>query len=304
MKRIKDERLAPMTYKKLREMGWNENKWKNLTQEQANEIIAQWNKKAKKIRPTPKQREQRQLPVSQVTTPPKGKFPVNYKGVMGSIFTQGYGVALVDDKALERDKHLNGTLSMYYKDGEWTTERLAVHKKIIDDIFKNKPKHNRRGKFYMLAGGAASEKEKIPFDVSDKIIFNPGLLKKRFPEWNPQRPFTVYEEASAVARQILMLAITNGFDVVDTGSQDEGFNITSSKLTQAKEYEADSTHYLVAFNSVKNALKANAQRKQVTERENLIESHKTVEKVSKKIKNEFDTFAMYDTNGDEARILK
>lgn len=37
----KDERLSPMTYKKLREIGYDENKWKNLSQEQANKIVAE-----------------------------------------------------------------------------------------------------------------------------------------------------------------------------------------------------------------------------------------------------------------------
>ena len=37
----KDERLSPMTYKKLREIGYDGNKWKNLSQEQANKIVAE-----------------------------------------------------------------------------------------------------------------------------------------------------------------------------------------------------------------------------------------------------------------------
>ena len=36
---IKDERLSPMTYKKLKELGYTSNTWKNLTQEQANKIV-------------------------------------------------------------------------------------------------------------------------------------------------------------------------------------------------------------------------------------------------------------------------
>ena len=36
---IWDERLSPMTYKKLKEMGYTSEKWKNLTQEQANKIV-------------------------------------------------------------------------------------------------------------------------------------------------------------------------------------------------------------------------------------------------------------------------
>lgn len=38
---VEDERLSPMTYKKLKEMGYTHEKWKNLTQEQANKIIQQ-----------------------------------------------------------------------------------------------------------------------------------------------------------------------------------------------------------------------------------------------------------------------
>lgn len=38
-KPIEDDRLSPMTYKKLKELGYDKNKWQNLTQEQANKIV-------------------------------------------------------------------------------------------------------------------------------------------------------------------------------------------------------------------------------------------------------------------------
>ena len=37
---LNDDRLSPMTYKKLKELGYGPNDWKNLTQEKANEIVA------------------------------------------------------------------------------------------------------------------------------------------------------------------------------------------------------------------------------------------------------------------------
>lgn len=37
---LKDERLSPMTYKKLKELGYNSNTWKNLSQEEANKIVS------------------------------------------------------------------------------------------------------------------------------------------------------------------------------------------------------------------------------------------------------------------------
>ena len=36
---VNDDRLSPMTYKKLKELGYTHEKWKNLTQEQANKIV-------------------------------------------------------------------------------------------------------------------------------------------------------------------------------------------------------------------------------------------------------------------------
>lgn len=41
---IKDERLSPMTYSKLKELGYDQDDWKDLTQEQANELVAKGRK--------------------------------------------------------------------------------------------------------------------------------------------------------------------------------------------------------------------------------------------------------------------
>lgn len=54
-KPIEDDRLSPMTYKKLKEMGYNSDKWKNLTQEEANKIVAKSETNAKPKTEAPKQ---------------------------------------------------------------------------------------------------------------------------------------------------------------------------------------------------------------------------------------------------------
>lgn len=54
-KPIEDDRLSPMTYKKLKEMGYNSDKWKNLTQEEANKIVAKSETSSKPKTETPKQ---------------------------------------------------------------------------------------------------------------------------------------------------------------------------------------------------------------------------------------------------------
>lgn len=54
-KPIEDDRLSPMTYKKLKEMGYNSEKWKNLTQEEANKIVAESKTSAKPKTEAPKQ---------------------------------------------------------------------------------------------------------------------------------------------------------------------------------------------------------------------------------------------------------
>ena len=45
-KTLEDDRLAPMTYKKLKELGYTNNQWKNWTQEQANKVVASHEEKA------------------------------------------------------------------------------------------------------------------------------------------------------------------------------------------------------------------------------------------------------------------
>lgn len=54
-KPIEDDRLSPMTYKKLKEMGYNSDKWQNLTQEEANKIVAKSETGAKPKTEAPKQ---------------------------------------------------------------------------------------------------------------------------------------------------------------------------------------------------------------------------------------------------------
>lgn len=44
---VEDERLSPMTYKKLKELGYSHETWKDLTQEKANQIIANKTNNAK-----------------------------------------------------------------------------------------------------------------------------------------------------------------------------------------------------------------------------------------------------------------
>lgn len=43
---LADDRLAPMTYKKLKDFGYTSNQWKNWTQEHANKIVASHENKA------------------------------------------------------------------------------------------------------------------------------------------------------------------------------------------------------------------------------------------------------------------
>lgn len=52
---LRDDRLSPMTYKKLKEMGYNSDKWANLTQEEANKIVAKSETSSKPKTETPKQ---------------------------------------------------------------------------------------------------------------------------------------------------------------------------------------------------------------------------------------------------------
>ena len=75
---VEDERLSPMTYKKLTEMGYNSNDWKGWTQEKANAIVAKGRNEAVKAQKSTASKETSAQPSSskkaEVSTQPKTTF--------------------------------------------------------------------------------------------------------------------------------------------------------------------------------------------------------------------------------------
>lgn len=75
---IEDERLSPMTYKKLTEMGYNSNDWKGWTQEKANAIVAKGRNEAAKAQKSTASKETSAQPgaskKAEVSTQPKTTF--------------------------------------------------------------------------------------------------------------------------------------------------------------------------------------------------------------------------------------
>lgn len=58
VKKLKDERLSPMTYKKLKELGVKPEQWKKWTQEEANKFIASRSKKEENSKKEKTEKEQ------------------------------------------------------------------------------------------------------------------------------------------------------------------------------------------------------------------------------------------------------
>lgn len=75
---VEDERLSPMTYKKLTEMGYNSNDWKGWTQEKANAIVAKGRNEDAKAQKSTVSKETSTQPSSskkaEVSTQPKTTF--------------------------------------------------------------------------------------------------------------------------------------------------------------------------------------------------------------------------------------
>ena len=129
---VEDERLSPMTYKKLKEMGYTSEKWKNLTQEQANKIIQQGNKQNS----VTKSKNQEQSKMSEKNYPRKVAFKVDPK------FKVNKTKDLVPDK--RKNVYVPGIGNQYSWNGTEEFVDMWLHDEDFNEWFNYAPANDPR----------------------------------------------------------------------------------------------------------------------------------------------------------------
>ena len=304
----KDDRLAPMTYKKLKEMGYSSDRWKNLTQEEANRIVAKNEIKSEKIK---SEEESKNL---QKKTSKEIKYLTGrnedgslYKGKLN--LKGGYSKTNVNLNDLKTDSAFKGTLSMYTDDnGNLLPEREALHQEIIDDKFKGKKPltDNKERTYYFMGGGPATGKsyvrkssnEELNLPDEDSIIsIDVDEIKQKFKEYKPKKPQKVHEESSALGKRISEIAINEGYNILDDGTGDTSVEKMLNKIKKAKA-KGMKVKAVYVTTDIENALIRNAKRSRSVNRNLLIQTHKKVSSILPQIAKEFDDLKLYQNDGN------
>lgn len=150
-------------------------------------------------------------------------------------FADEYNAGIKDRKLFTQTLYSN-------EKGEYNRERAEKHKKIIEDLFKNrntaKPKNGEPPKFIMLGGRGGSGKSKFGkegnaaqvYDNKNYIVLDADEIKKYLkPPYNGYNAYEVHEESSDILKQALSKARKEGLNVVLDGTM-SGYESTEKKL--------------------------------------------------------------------------
>lgn len=159
------------------------------------------------------------------------------------------------------------TTGLYQHGGKWAADRVRVHSDVFDRHFEGKtpPPSGSQLHAYFTAGGGASGKSRLSFsldgrdvtateldDRADTIFVDPDRIKEMLPEYQAlvadddvYAAYSVHEESSAIAKQVVAEARRRGFNVViDTTGQSDTFT------TKIEGFKADGYETQVSMISV------------------------------------------------------
>lgn len=208
--------------------------------------------------------------------------------------------------------------------GNLSSERQALHRKIVQDMFKDKVSQEGQATMKMSGGGPASGKSFVWEDTKDSfgeetsIKIDPDEFKAKLPGYQEmaqesQMAAAVYhEESSALAKMAYQYAIDNNVNVVYDGTGDGSIRSVESKIDAARSagYRVEGQYVTV---DTDEAIKRNMARYQNgIEKYNSGQSdipprkvpdeyvrscHAKVTDISVEVAQKFDSFSLYDNNG-------
>lgn len=165
-----------------------------------------------------------------------------------------YSAEKIREKIDFADTYNNGikkkkrqTFQLYSNEkGQYNRERAEMHKKIIEDLFKNKktakPKNGDAPTFIMLGGRGGSGKSKFGeegnakvYDKDNYIVLDADKIKNYLkPPYNGFNAYEVHEESSDILKQALIKAKNEGLNVVLDGTM-AGYKSSEKKLKEFDE---------------------------------------------------------------------
>lgn len=215
------------------------------------------------------------------------------------------------------------TKDMHFKDGEYTPERQELHTQIISDVFNQcqTPKKGEKPVAVLMGGGSASGKGGIKrrhgiTDLADRGIktgtVDADEIKAQMPEyqsWKDDYPNEAarlaHEESSDIGDTMIDMLIESGKHFIYDGTMKNPKKY--QKLVQRLQAAGYETHAYVATCDLDVAKERSAKRAEKTGRkvpEEIIEaSHRGVPGAFEKLKDQFDSFQVYDnTDGNDNLI--
>ena len=238
-------------------------------------------------------------------------------------FKNGYGVAVcgnAERNDMENGQSMNKNTD---KNGNWNSERLALHSKIIDETFEGKKKADGKPVTMFLGGGPASGKTFVKNKFGDKfgatsdettisvdpdavkagIKYEDGSRGTGLPEYDEKKPSFVHEESSAVAKQITQLAQENGYNTLVDGTGDGSVGSMKKKIAQAKA-NGNVVKGRYVFMPVEDAIMLNAKRDRSVRADMLINTHKKITSILPEIAADFDDCELYaNVLGGEPKLI-
>jgi len=228
-------------------------------------------------------------------------------GQVGGSATSGAGGGTVDAGGGER-----GTLARYTDaKGNLTPERLALHDKIRQKVFKDKTPVDHPTA-YLIGGGPASGKSTMVQSggfafPENTVVIDPDAFKTELPEFqegvknkDPNAAEVVHEETSLLSKQLAREAGEGGYNVLLDGTGD-GNIVGLEKKVSSMRAGGQRVVGIYATAPVEGAIARSLARAQRTGRyvpESVIrETHKGVSRVLPEAirRGLFDEFTVWDT---------
>lgn len=198
------------------------------------------------------------------------------------------------------------------ENGEWTSEREAVHSKIIDNAFSGVKKAKGKPVTTFMGGGPASGKSYVRKNLGDAIglpkpdeavKIDPDECKAQLPEYTNENPGLVHAESSAVAKRIWQLARENGYNTLYDGTGDGSVAGMEKKIRQARE-SGNVVNAVYIYTPVENAIEQSKNRDRKLDEDLVVDIHRKVSEIVPQIAKDFDDIKIvYNKKGETPKVI-